>query len=132
VVLIFFCHVGTMAWCRWPSVFQDSVKNTVPHWRMKLPICFPSSCHRPSSMPPLSSCCCRGHRCFFLHCRFKLIVVYCMCPPPSLLPPPLSLSLSSSPPLPLSLLLSLLPPSPSMLQAMPWEEEEVVKMGDKL
>ena len=26
-----------MAWRRWPSVFQDSVKNTVPPWQIKWP-----------------------------------------------------------------------------------------------
>ena len=30
-------HVGAMAWCRWPSVFQDSVKNMAPRCWVKSP-----------------------------------------------------------------------------------------------
>ena len=70
----------------------------------------------PSPSPPLSLFCCRCRR-----RRLYLIVVCCMCLPPSLSPPQ-----PPPPPLLLLLLLSLLLPSPSTLQAMPWEEEEVL------
>ena len=36
-VNFFVRHVGAMAWRRWSSVFQDSVKDMAPCWRMKLP-----------------------------------------------------------------------------------------------
>ena len=40
-----------MAWRGWPSVFQDSVKNVAPRWRMKSPNDFcdflATLCHRP-------------------------------------------------------------------------------------
>ena len=66
MVLNFSRHVGTMAWRRWPSVFQDSVKNTAPRWRMKLPNGFsifwrPSATTlllqntRPQLSPPLAT-----------------------------------------------------------------------------
>ena len=132
-------HVGAMAWRRWPSVFQDSIKNRAPRWRMKSPIGFgnflATLCHRPpppehSSQPataavvfvaaitilvPLAVAIAAVVR------RFYLIVVCCMCPPPSLSPPP-----PPPPPLLLLLLLSSSLPSPSTLQSMPWEEEEVL------
>jgi hypothetical protein len=49
--LFFFHHGGAMAWRGWPSVFQDSVKNMAPCWRMKSPNVFcdflATVCHRP-------------------------------------------------------------------------------------
>ena len=37
VLNFFFHHVGAMAWCGWPSMFLDSVKNMAPRWRMISP-----------------------------------------------------------------------------------------------
>ncbi len=41
-------HGGIMAWRGWPSVFQDSLKNMAPCWRMKLPNGFCNFLARPS------------------------------------------------------------------------------------
>ncbi len=57
-----------MAWRGWPSVFQDSVKNMAPHWRMKLTNGFcdflATLCHRPPtySRTPSAAVTASSHR----------------------------------------------------------------------
>jgi hypothetical protein len=92
-----------MAWHGWPSVFQDSVKNKAPRWRMKSPNGFcdflVTLCHRPPT-PEHSpaAVAASGHR-RRSHCRITVIVppavavaavaLVSLPPPPTHLPLPL-------------------------------------------